>query len=413
MKINIISQYYWPEDFAAGVYVKDLAIELIKKKHEVTVLTTFPNYPKGKIWDAYKGRFFMKEENEGVKIQRSFIFPTSRELPLFLRSFTHLSFSISVFFTYLFRRKNDITYVIFPILPLAIGTLIISKFKRIPIIYGVKDISILGLINSGMIKNKLLIKLLENLELTIYSKADLIQVPSKMQYNYLIKNGINPSKIVIIPDWANSENIIPKPRINEFSEKMKLNEKFVLIYSGNLGYSSDLFPILDSAKLLESISDIHFLIIGDGPVKQKLESHKQKLNLKNVEFLDFQPMSSFADVLSTSDISIITLSKKFTQVATQGKIYNIMSAARPILAIMEKNAMSADLIKEEKFGEVIDSEDIDKIVKFILKIYKNPNLGNEMGINARYYLINNFSLPISVNHFENAFLKVYKNYKIG
>jgi colanic acid biosynthesis glycosyl transferase WcaI len=406
MKLNIISQYYWPEDFAAGIYLKDLAIELKKRKHDVRVLTSFPNYPQGKIFTEYKGKVFMKEEDEGIKIYRSYIKPISRHLPIVLRSLSYISFSVSVFFNYLFQKKPHITYVLFPIIPLAITTLLVSKLKRVPIVFGVKDISILGLIKSGKITNKLLIIILRKFEILVYSKADLIQVPSNLQFKYLTENGINPNKIILIPDWANPENTKPLSKINSFSEKLNLTSKFIIIYSGNIGYSSDLLPILDVAAGLSSYTEILFLIIGDGVLKEGLVNHKEKLNLDNLIFLDFQPIEVFPEVLATADLSIITLNKSFTHVATQGKIYNIMSSGRPILAIMDKAATAAEMIEKEEFGRVFDRDQISEIKDFIISMYNDRSIGLMMGHNARRCLIENFTLDIAVNKFENAFLNL-------
>jgi colanic acid biosynthesis glycosyl transferase WcaI len=406
MKINIISQYYWPEDFAAGVYIKDLALELKKRNHDLTVLTAFPNYPQGKIFKNYERKIFMKEENDGIKIFRSFILPLSRNLPIFFRSVSYISFSISVLFNYLFQKKSDVTYVIFPIIPLAITTLFVSKIKGIPVVFGVKDISVLGLINSGKLTNKLFVNLFKKLEILVYSKADLIQVASDLHLNYLIDNGIDPNKIILIPDWANDLNIKPMSKVNSFSHRLNLTNNFNVVYSGNIGYSSDLFPILQVASRLINYKDILFLIIGNGALRQELIDYKEKLNIVNVVFLDFQSAEIFPEVLATSDLSLITLNKKFTQVATQGKIYNIMSSGRPILAIMEKTAMAADIIEKEEFGRVFDRFQIDEMIEFLLSIYNERSIGIKMGLNARRCLSENFTLDISVNKFENAFLRV-------
>ena len=408
MKVSIISQYYWPEDFAAGIYIRELAVELKKRKHDIIVLTSFPNYPHGKIFSGYKGKLFLDEIHEEILVKRSFIIPTSRKLSVFIRVLTHLSFSFSLFFNYLFTRKSDVVYVVFPILPLALVSLFISKIKGTPVVFGVKDLSVQGLVSSGKVTNKYLLKILEKLEIKLYSYANLIQVASTLHVNYLIKKGIKKEKIILISDWANPDEILPKPRLNDFSIKMKLEKKFVVLYSGNIGYSSELIPLIKAAKLLEHYQDIYFLVIGNGPLQPSLLKQKENLKLSNVGFLDFQPRTIFADILATSDLSVISLNKNFTHVATQGKIYNIMSSERPVLAIMDKNAMSADLILNKNFGVILDPEDIEEIADKILFFYRNRDIAILMGKNARRCLIEEYSLKNSVDLFENAFFKIHE-----
>ena len=130
MKILIISEYYWPESFAAGVYITELAESLAANGNEVTVQTGFPHYPEGEIWKDYKGKIYLNEIRNNVRIRRSYLYAVKRDKPILLRALTTLSFSFTVFFSSLFNSKHEIIYNIYPILPLALSSLLISKIKH-------------------------------------------------------------------------------------------------------------------------------------------------------------------------------------------------------------------------------------------------------------------------------------------
>jgi colanic acid biosynthesis glycosyl transferase WcaI len=405
VNILIISQYYWPETVAAGVYITELAESLASNGHEVTVQTGFPHYPEGVIWKDYQGKIYLNETRNNVKIRRSYLYAVKRDKSILLRAVTPLSFSISVFFSSLFNSKQDVIYTIYPILPLALSSLIISKIKKSRIVFGVKDLSIAGLVQSGKLKNKILEKILLYFEIRFYRFAAHIQVATSNQLNYLTHLGISENKITLIPDWVDSSSITPKQKLNNFRKKNLLMNKFLLVYSGNMGYSSDLKTVIESAKFLEMNTDIHFLLAGDGALKDALIDLTKNLNLKNVTFLPFQDRDNFIEVLAASDMSLITLNKNFTTVSSQGKMYSIMSAGRPILAIMNKEAWGADLILDEKIGGCVDPGEPKKLASEILFWYEKNEELIEMGIRARKVIVENFSLDISVSKFEQLFNK--------
>lgn len=408
MRILIISQYYWPEDFAAGVYIRELAETLAAQQHQVTVLTAFPHYPEGKIHAGYRHRLFQIQHKGGVRILRSFIYAIPRDRPLRLRVLPHLSFACSALMTAIFTGSQDIAYIHMPVLPLGYASLLIGRLKRIPCVLGVKDLSAEALVQTGKLNRDNKFRLIENLERRLYKAASHVQVPGEHYKRRLAEWNLPESEITIIPDWADPNVIIPMPKENAFRQTHGLAGKFVVLYSGNMGYSSDLGTVLDAAGTLKNNAQIHFLLIGDGIKRATLEQKASELGLRNTTFLPFQPREIFPQVLASADICLLTLNRQFTSVAAQGKMYNIMSAGRPLLAVMETSACGANLIASEQIGAVTPPGDPTALANIISAWQKQPDLLAQFGIRARRVLEERFTLDICAADFEKMFCYVLK-----
>lgn len=406
MRILIVSQYYWPEDFAAGVYICELAETLAKRGHRVTVLTAFPHYPEGRIRSNYRGRLFQIEEKGNVRILRCFIYAIPRDMPLRWRVLTHISFAFSELMAMPFTGGQDIVYVHMPLLPLGYMSLFASRARRIPCVFGVKDLSAEALVQAGKLTRGKRFDVIEKCERHLYKSADHIQVPGLSYKQHLLKWDIQESMITVIPDWADHRYIQPMSKYNEFRKSQGLMDKFVILYSGNMGYSSDLETVLNASLILKSIPSIHFLLIGDGVKRAGLEKKTAEWKLSNVTFLPFQARETFPQVLAAADICLLTLNHEFTGVAAQGKMYNIMAAGRPLLALMDKEACGADLIEDEQIGMVIAPGDSIALANVINEWHSKPELLENFGRRARQLLEERFTVEICTKQFEDLFYRV-------
>ncbi len=392
MRILIISQYYWPETFAAGIYLRELAEHLASQGHQVTVQTAFPHYPEGVVWALYRGKLAMSEKKNDIWIRRSFIWAVPRARSLIFRALAPLTYALSAFISSLFNGRQDVIYVLYPILPLGFVAILLGKIKSCPVVLGVKDLSIEGLLQAGKLRPGVFLRSLEALERRLYKQADHIQVPTSNQERYLLKWGMPAEKIVMIPDWADPAAITPLPKGNGFRQKHGLKGKFVVLYSGNMGYSSELDTVLEAAKRLSHVAGIVFVLIGDGIKRADLERQASEARLQNVLFLPFQPRDQFPEVLAAADIGLITLNRKFTTVASQGKMYSIMSAARPIFAVMEREAWGADWVDEKALGKRVDPGNDEELAHAILDWRERPGDLLAAGARGRRFLKERFTV---------------------
>lgn len=405
MKILVLCQWFPPEYAPIGVMLKELGEDLVKKGHKITILTGFPNHPSGEIFGGYKNRLFFKEELNGIKIIRTYIYASSRKT-IFRRMLNYLSFTISSLLGGFLSGDQEVVFSVTPPLPLCLSSYIISKFKRASLVINVQDIYPEVAITTGVLKNKFAIRIFEKLERFIYKKAKYITVISNGFRKNLISKGVSENKVVVMPNWIDDDFIKPLDKYNEFRKGHNLNNKFIILYSGTIGLISGASILLECADALKGYPDILFLFVGEGVVKGSIQSSARERNLDNMKFLPFQPREDVSLVLASADISIITLLKGKAKTSVPSKILAIMASGRPILASVDCDSDVAETIKEGKCGICVEPEDHKAIEDRILYLYHHSEKLKEMGKNARIYLEKHFTRKIMIKKYEEFFLNV-------
>lgn len=413
MNILFITNYFIPEIGAASHLYYYLAKELIKRNHKVFILTGIPRYNVGKeIYSKYRKKEKVYIENlEGIEIIRV-------ELPLILKNrvvrrgieYFEVPFKLYKYSKdFIGKFKIDVSLIYSP--PLSIywvGKKLKSLYK-IPFILNVQDIHPQALIDLGIMKNRFLINFFRKIEKDAYESADLITVHSEKNKNFIKKVLGNSSKIKVVENWIDENEIKPGLKKNEFSCKYNLCDKFVVSFAGTLGTAQDIKVILEAAKALEDYKDIIFLVVGDGIKKElSLKIAKEK-NLKNVIFLPMQPKNVYSKILHSSDVSLATLEKEVKTPVVPSKILSIMSAGIPVIATMNLVGDAPKLIKKAKCGYVFDAGDYKSLAKGILELYQNEKLRKELGKNGRKYIEEHLSVKVAADTYEKLFEKLKNN----
>ena len=248
MKILLLVQYYIPE--AIHFFVHEVATGLVGKGYDVTVLTAFPHYGAGRIYDGYRGKVYKRETIDGVRVHRSWVFATPSKRT-FSRILSFASFSFSSLIAGLFcAAGHDLVYVWMPPLPLGVTGALLAKLNGSRFVLHIQDIYPRAAIEHGVFTNRKLIKFFESVERWIYRRADQIVVISNGFKEDLISKGVAPQKINVVENWANADFIKPGPRNNPFRRRLDADELFVLTYSGGLNNNANIEPVLKAAKML-------------------------------------------------------------------------------------------------------------------------------------------------------------------
>ena len=199
----------------------------------------------------------------------------------------------------------------------------------------------------------------------------------------LLRQYVDESKIRVIPNWASLSGLIPiNPNDNFFLKTNNIENKFVIMYSGNIGYTHNVEVILELAKKLILVKDIHFVIIGDGGKKQQLVKYADEYNLINCSFLDWQPANKIRYSLSAADLSIVTLTEDTAFVSVPSKTYNILSVGSPLLCIAPKKSEIGVLIEYERCGKCYEVNEIEEMVDYILRLKEDVSYRDELSKNA-------------------------------
>jgi glycosyltransferase involved in cell wall biosynthesis len=387
MDVLILTDSFPPEIKSSANLLFELSEDLAESGHRVTVVTGFPKHYTNNIDQRYKGRLFLSERMSKV-----------RGLDQFLLS---LIFALGG----IFSGKQDIILAYSPPLPLGISAFLAGKIKKIPFIFNVQDIFPQSVIDLGLLKSKVLIKISELMEKFIYKKASYITVHSEGNRDNIISKNINPEKILTIYNWVDTDLIRPtENRNNDFRNNNNLNGKFIISFAGVMGFAQGLDVVINCAELLKSYKDILFLLIGDGIKKNGLMEKARNMQLNNIKFLPPQPKEIYPSILYASDICLVTLDKNVLTPAVPAKLLSIMASGRPVVACMNLKGDAPKIIESAKCGYCVEADDAMGLSKVILKLYNNPMLRDEFGQNGRKYAVKHFSRNSCTEKYEKLLL---------
>jgi colanic acid biosynthesis glycosyl transferase WcaI len=406
MKILLLTKYFPPEIGTASHIFHELAIELLKKGHLVTVGTTFPWYNLSVVPQKYKNRTFLMEELDGINIVRFASLPLPEGRLKY--GLGHFIVPPSILISGLLAGPHDIIYVYSPPLIMAAVALILGKIWKKPTVMGVQDLHPQCLIDLGAIKNPIIIRILENIEHFSYKNMTAITVHSQGNKDFIVKKQISEDKIFVLENWIDTDLVRPLPRNNEFSQKYGLNHKFVVSYAGTLGISNSSMTMIKVAEILKEYENILFLIVGDGVDKADLIKEHENKNLNNVIFLPMQPKEVYPWILASSDASLVLLGKDVVTPVVPSKMLNIMAARRPVIGSMNLSGDGPILINKANAGYCVGPEDADGLADAILKLYDNPKLLGEFGLRGREYAERHFSAHGAAGKLEFLFEKLIK-----
>lgn len=407
MKVLIVTPYYAPEDFGAGVSMTELAVSLVNRGHEVQVLTLMPNYPKGEIFEGYRGRQSMTEQLDGVTVERQFVQPAPREGSVFKKGLA--AFKVQSAFLKAKSRlhKPDVVFTISPPPFAGLATQKLAQQWGVPYVVRIADIASHALAAANASKNPLS-KLVTNLEAKMLQGAAAINVVSPSFLPEIKRLCPNNSNIEVVFDWADGSAIKPLPSTDSFRAVWDLDGKFVLMYSGSLGYTSDLCPMLEAIAKMEYKNRLVFMVLGAGPKLQEAKQRATDLDLDNVIFRNLVPRSDLNRSLCTAHMHVATLTPEGAKSSTQGKMRTLTAAGKGVIAIMPTDCGEAKVITDGQFGVVFDNKDIDGLARKLDDMCLDPEFAAMLGNRARTFFEANFEMEKCVGQIETQLKNLVK-----
>jgi colanic acid biosynthesis glycosyl transferase WcaI len=255
--------------------------------------------------------------------------------------------------------------------------------RRKPAVYSVQDLYPNVGITQGIFRNKFVIAAVTVLEKFCFNHATIVQIISESFRTGLHDLGVPDAKISLLYNWIDTDAIHPLPRTNEFSKEYGLDERFVVLYAGNIGPSQGLESVLDSAGALQDEKDIYFVLIGDGLNKKALVSEAEKRSLKNVLFLPFQPRERLSEVMASANASLVPLRKGIDKGSLPSKLFTVLASGRPVLACVEEDSEMWKLVDRADAGVRVPPEDPEELRKAILSLKKDEKQCKQFGQNGR------------------------------
>ena len=401
MKILFLTPYFYPEKGAPQTRLLDYSLKLTSLGHKVIILTTMPNYPKGIVFNEYKGRFFFREEYKGIQIFRIWSY-TSQKKGFIPRILNHLSFSLLAIFPGLFIKDPDLIFVESPPLFDGITGIVLSFLKRVPFVFNVADIWPQAAVELNMLNNKLLIRWSEKLEMYIYKKAKKVLIVTRGWYELLKNRGVKEEKLIFIPNGADTEIFKPSGGRDKLRKRFHFNDNFVIFFGGNHGLAQGLDILIKSASFLKEYPEIMLVLVGDGPMKTELLKLKTELNLNNVHFFEAVPLDEIPAYLEASDVVAVTLKNiPLMKGWVPVKLYEAMAMEKPVVTNLIGD--TEKIISQSGAGISVLPDDPEKIAEAVINLYRNRESIPEMGKKGREFIINNYCRNLIVGSLIDIF----------
>jgi colanic acid biosynthesis glycosyl transferase WcaI len=403
MRILIYSYNYYPEPIGIAPLMTELAEGLVARGHQVRVVTAMPNYPEREIYEAYRGQLYKTEIRNGVQIQRCFVM-TPKKAGLLGRLALEISF-ITLSFTQALRGwRPDVILNTSPSLPACIPVALLKSWFRCPSVLNLQDILPEAAIQTGMISNPLAIRVFEVLEALAYRSATHISVIAQGFRENLLSKGVPNSKIASISNWVDVNFIAPQPtETSQFRQRHHLQDKFVVLYTGNIAETQGIDNALQAARSLAQYPDIHLVIVGEGKKLERLEPLRQQWGLTNVSLLPFVPREDLPDLLAAADVSLIMQKRNVVGFNMPSKTQVLLASGRPIVASVPHQGTAAQAIRDSRGGLVVAPEDPAALAAGILQLYHNPRQAQQLAQQGRQHALDNYSFKRALDRYEDLF----------
>jgi glycosyltransferase involved in cell wall biosynthesis len=289
------------------------------------------------------------------------------------------------------KERYDLIYATSP--PLFVGgaALAISYLRRIPLVFEVRDLWPESAVAMGELNNPRAILLAEWLEKACYHRARQIVLVTQSIYHRLIERGYPPNKLTLIRNGANVEKFRSQPDAGRsLREILELQNKFIVIYTGIHGLAQGLETVIDAAAKLFSETDIHFLFVGEGPVKQEIVNLAYQRQLTNITFHAEVSRDQIPEFLSAANVALVPLRRlDLFHGALPSKMFDAWACQCPTIVSIDGEARQA--LVEANAGVYVDPENSDALAVAILQLKNDPALTYQMGLNGRHAVMECYS----------------------
>ncbi len=386
MRILFFSDHFKPEPSAPAAHVFERAQLWAQAGHDVTVMTSAPNFPEGKVYPGYKNRWRSVERMDGIRVVRVKTFIAANE-GFVLRTADYISYMLSAFFFALFEPKPQVVISSSPHLFVAIAGVTFARVRRVPHVMEVRDLWPASILATKAMKPGRVYRLFERWELALYRRSARVLSLTRSFVGEMTRRGVPAEKIDVVINGANLELFSPRARDLELERKYSLHSRFVVGYLGTMGLAHGLENVLRAAELLRDTC-VTFLFVGVGAAKADLEKKAKELKLENVVFAPRQLKEDMPSYWSLCDAGLIHLrdSEVFATVIPS-KIFESMAMGLPIIYVGPAGEGSG-IVERHDAGVVVPPEDPESFAGAVRKLMDDPALRNRLKDNSLSAAVN-------------------------
>jgi glycosyltransferase involved in cell wall biosynthesis len=380
--IAYICHYFVPEPAAPAARVHEFSRAWVRASHSVSVLTTFPNHPLGRIPAAYRGRWWSTEQLDGIRVLRCWLFAVPNR-GVGRRGLDHLSFMLTAVLFGLPRLGSiDVVIGSSPTLFSALSAWLIARIKRVPFVLEVRDLWPEAIVELGLMQPGLGVRLLEGLARFLYRRADCVVLVTQAFADRLAAQGVPRAKLAVIPNGADTHLFSPGAASGEATRAaLGLNGRFVVAYVGSHGLSHGLGAVLDAAQ---AQPDVTFLLVGDGAERERLLAERDRRQLRNVVMRPSVSKAEVPGLYAAADACLVPLRDvPIFETFVPSKLFEVLAAGRPVIGAVRGEAR--DILSRSGGALLVEPERGDQLAHAVEQLRRDPDLRGELGRRGRAF----------------------------
>ena len=381
LNILFLTDNFPPERNVPAMRTWEHVSRWVKDGHQVTVITTAPNFPQGKPLAGYKNHWYFKEDMGGGKVIRVKSYIAANE-GFLKRILDYVSFMVTGGIAAMFQRRPDILISTSPQFFCAVAGWIVSRLRRLPWIFELRDLWPASIVAVGAMKEGLLIRMLYWIEMSMYRASDRVIAVTKGLRQDLVDRGIPGDKVVVVRNGADTTRFTPRPKDPALVEKLGLQGKFVVGYYGTIGMGAGVQTAVDAGALLRDRDDIVIMLAGAGAEYAEVEKSIKDQGLTNVKLLPPFDQSEMPAVWSLLDAAIVMMKDRPLFKATiSSKTFEALAMGMPVIMSLPAGEATG-LVDEYGFGINVRPENPQDMAAAIQRLADNPELKAELGRKA-------------------------------
>ena len=379
MKILFLTHYFYPEGNAPATRVYEMCKRWVTAGHEVTVITGVPNVPNGLVYDGYRNRWRQEEMVAGIRTIRVWTYIAANKGTC-RRTLNYLSFMVSALGCGLRVERPDVVIATSPQFFCGWAGVWVSRLRRWPFVLEIRDIWPESIVTVGAMSEGPAVSVLTRFARRMYSAATHIVTVGDGYKGELLTHGVPDDGISVVPNGVDRDLFAPRDTPNALISRYNLRGKFVCSYIGTIGMACGLEVVLRAASLLkaERRDDIVFLLVGDGALREDLQTQTRDRGLDNVIFAGRQDKNVIPDYIASSDACLIHLRRRpLFRSVLPSKIFEAAAMRKPIILGLE--GVAADLITDARAGICVEPESERQLADAVMKLADDPAMVLDLG----------------------------------
>ena len=392
MKLVVLGPHFAPDTAPTGTVLTRIVEELAARGHELHVVTSLPWYRAHAIEDGWTGRLVRTERTAWGSVTRVHPFPGDDKSNLVRRAMGFVGFSVLAGVAALraggWFRRADAVIAMSPPLTLGLTGWLVARLRRGRLLFNIQDVFPDAAVRTGAITNRRIIAVASWLERVSYHRADAVTVLSDdLRDNVAAK--IRPAvreRVHVIPNFVDTDRIAPGDRMTSYRAELGFDDRPVVLYAGNVGFSQSLDLIVEAAR---RCPDLGFVVNGDGAARGELE--RRAADVPNLRFAGYQPIERLGEVLATGDIHVVPLRTGLGDVSVPSKTYSSLAAGRPVVASIDAGTEIPRLLEAAGAGLSVPPDDPDAFTAAIRELADDVDRRSRLGSSGRAWVVEHAS----------------------